>query len=76
MSAEQHCVVVDRLYTLQEVAEYLRVAKEHARILTATREIRGVKVGREWRVPGRELLAFVDRRLVASQPARRRCKRK
>ena len=50
----------DQLYTLREAYEFLRVSRGTLLRLLARGELRGRKVGRQWRFPGTELLRFLE----------------
>ena len=49
----------EKVLTLQEVAELLRISRKTAEKLVHTGQIRAVKVGRVWRVPKEALEAFL-----------------
>ncbi|WP_168566922.1 helix-turn-helix domain-containing protein [Crateriforma spongiae] len=60
-------------YTVQEVADILRIHKESARSLIARGEIEGMAIGRgkqrrKWRVSEAALEDFIRRRTEQSQP--------
>ena len=53
--------VLDRqLLTVAEVAEYLRVSEMTVYRLISAREIGATKIGRCWRVPADDLMAYLD----------------
>ncbi|TWU66899.1 Helix-turn-helix domain protein [Crateriforma conspicua] len=60
-------------YTVEEVADILRIHKESARSLIAKGEIEGMSIGkgqrrRKWRVSQAALEDFIRRRTEQSQP--------
>ena len=53
--------VLDRqLLTVAEVAEYLRVSEMTVYRLISSRDIGATKIGRCWRVPADDLMAYLD----------------
>jgi len=50
---------LDRMYTVLECAERLRVDPRTIRLLIRRKKLRAVKVGREYRIPESALNAFV-----------------
>jgi excisionase family DNA binding protein len=52
--------VDDALLTVVDVARRLKIPVSTARQLVARSEIRGFKVGRNWRVLESELIAYID----------------
>jgi excisionase family DNA binding protein len=48
------------LYTVEETAEYLKLKLRTVRAFLTAGKIKGVKVGREWRVPESDLQAYID----------------
>jgi excisionase family DNA binding protein len=52
---------MDKLYTVEEAASFLSIHPVTLRIWLRTGKIKGVKVGREWRIPEMELEAFTKR---------------
>lgn len=60
MVAVVHGVAADRLYTLAETAEYLRVCS--ATILREVRRgrLRGLKVQHQWRFLGGDIQRYLD----------------
>lgn len=49
----------EELYTLNEVAEFLKIQQRQLYNIIKAEKIEAVKVGREWRVSGDALLDFV-----------------
>ena len=49
------------LYTVQEVADSLRVHKRTAYNLIKNGELKAVKIGTQWRVPEGALFEFIER---------------
>ena len=49
----------DKLYTLQEVADYLRVTRQTIYNYVAAKKLKAFKAGREYRVTEEELQAFI-----------------
>jgi len=49
----------EELYTLNEVAEFLKIQQRQLYNIIKAEKIEAVKVGREWRVSGEALLNFV-----------------
>jgi excisionase family DNA binding protein len=47
-----------KFYTVDETAEILKVAPETVRRLLRSGRLRGVKVGRSWRIPERAIEDF------------------
>ncbi|MEE8601844.1 helix-turn-helix domain-containing protein [Euzebya tangerina] len=61
--------ILDRqLLTVAEVAEYLRVSEMTVYRLISSREIGATKVGRCWRVPADDLMAYLDEQHVTKAP--------
>lgn len=54
-------------YTLEETADVLRVSRSAVRRLLQNGQINGIKVGRQWRILGRNLLQLPD--IESKQPA-------
>lgn|GEM_PF-503408 len=52
---------MERLYTPDQVAEYLQIAPKTIRDYLRDGKIKGIKVGKEWRVKESALQAYVDR---------------
>ena len=48
------------LFSVKEVAVYLKVSERLVRKMIATGELEAIKVGREWRVPIDSIAAWVD----------------
>jgi excisionase family DNA binding protein len=55
-------VEIPEVYTLQEVAERLRVSLQTVRRLVRTGELKTIKVGRQYRVTHAQLEAFMGQR--------------
>ena len=54
---------VEKLYTVEEVAEYLALNPATVRVYLRDGELQGIKLGpRQWRVKESALQAFVDAR--------------
>ncbi len=53
-------MVVEKLYTPEEVAEVLGISPLTTRNWLRSDRIHGVKVGKEWRVRERDLQAYID----------------
>jgi len=51
---------MEKLYTPEEVAEYLRVSEKTVRNFLRAKTLKGVKVGREWRIRERDLQDYVN----------------
>lgn len=49
----------DKLYTLQEVADYLRVTRQTIYNYVTAKKLKAFKAGREYRVTEEELQAFI-----------------
>jgi len=49
----------DNLYTVEEVAGLLGLQIETIRKKLRNKEMRGVKIGKEWRVKEKELIRFL-----------------
>lgn len=49
-----------KLYTVQEVADALRVHSRTAYRLVKEGKIKGIKVGSQWRIPESALLEYID----------------
>lgn len=58
----------EELYTLNEVAEFLKIQQRQLYNIIKAEKIEAVKVGREWRVSGEALLDFVK---VNTNPAKK-----
>ncbi|MGV8122267.1 MAG: helix-turn-helix domain-containing protein [Candidatus Xenobiia bacterium LiM19] len=52
--------VMEKLYTPEEVAEYLHFERKTVMDYLRAKKIKGIKVGREWRVKESALQAFID----------------
>ena len=48
------------LFSIKEVAAYLKVSQRLVRRMIASGELEAMKVGREWRVPIDTIAAWVD----------------
>lgn len=48
------------LYTVQEIAEALRVHSRTAYRLVKEGKIKGIKVGSQWRIPESALLEYIE----------------
>ncbi len=48
------------LFSIKEVAAYLKVSQRLVRRMIASGELEAMKVGREWRVPIDAIAAWVD----------------
>jgi excisionase family DNA binding protein len=51
---------LDNLYTVIEVSKLLKCKIETVRKKMRTGEIKGVKLGKEWRIKKKDLLNYVD----------------
>lgn len=49
-----------KLYTVQEIAEALRVHSRTAYRLVKEGKIKGIKVGSQWRIPESALLEYIE----------------
>jgi excisionase family DNA binding protein len=49
-----------KLYTVQEIADALRVHSRTAYRLVKEGKIKGIKVGSQWRIPESALLEYID----------------
>ena len=58
----------EELYTLNEVADFLKIQQRQLYNIIKAEKIEAVKVGREWRVSGEALLNFVK---VNTNPAKK-----
>ncbi|PTO79140.1 methylation-associated defense system helix-turn-helix domain-containing protein MAD1 [Vibrio splendidus] len=54
--------MTDQILTLQEVAEYLKLAEKTAYRLTAEGKLPGFKVGGSWRFKREDLEAWIEQR--------------
>jgi excisionase family DNA binding protein len=52
----------ERLYTVKEVAAYLRIDPKTVRRLISNRELTAYQVGREWRISERDLQKYLSER--------------
>ncbi len=52
----------ERLLTIKEVADHLRVDPKTVRRLISNRELAAYKIGREWRVSERDLNKYMRER--------------
>lgn len=48
------------LLTLQETADLLKLSEATTRGLIKSREVRAIRIGREWRIAVRDLEEFLD----------------
>lgn len=51
--------IQNKLYTLQEVADYLRVTRQTIYNYVTAKKLKAFKAGREYRVTEEELQAFI-----------------
>jgi excisionase family DNA binding protein len=49
------------MFTLQEVAAYLKVSVSSVRRLIKQQKLAAVRIGRVWRIPREALLLFLDK---------------
>lgn len=49
----------DKLYTLQEVADYLRVTRQTIYNYVTAKKLKASKIGKEYRVTEEDLQAFI-----------------
>lgn len=64
---------MERIFTVQEAADYLKVRPETIRRLLSQGRLPGNKVGRAWRIPENALMAFLrggGMDAVEAQPTR------
>jgi excisionase family DNA binding protein len=54
--------MTDQILTIQEVAEYLKLAEKTAYRLTAEGKLPGFKVGGSWRFKREDLEAWIEQR--------------
>lgn len=52
--------MTERLLTPEQVAEHLQVPVKSVQEMLRTHEIRGIKVGRRWRVDPADLDRYID----------------
>ena len=50
----------NELFTVQEVADFLKTTRQQVRKMIQNGQLSAVKVGREYRIPLSSLAAFVD----------------
>jgi excisionase family DNA binding protein len=50
----------EKVYTVKEVSELLKIREEQVRNLLKKGIIKGFKVGKYWRVPGKEIEGLVE----------------
>ena len=48
------------VYTVKEAAEILKTTRQQIRKMIAVEELPAIKVGREWRLSGEDLQAFIN----------------
>ncbi len=62
----------ESIYTLEEVADYLRLSRGTVRSWVRSGFLKGTKVGIQWRIRERDLQAFMERgeRIMEADPAR------
>ena len=60
---------VAAIFTTHDVAEFLRVDTSVIETMLVTGELRGFRVGQEWRVIGLDLIAYLRRSLEKEQKA-------
>jgi excisionase family DNA binding protein len=53
--------MAENMYTVAEVAAHLKLAIRTVREYILEGRIKGVKVGKEWRVPDSDLQGYIDR---------------
>jgi len=51
---------IEKLYTPEQVAEHLQVSQKTIRAYLRSRKLKGVKLGKEWRIKQSALKDFVD----------------
>ena len=52
---------MNKLYTVDEVAETLKLDAETIRRYINSKKIRAYKIGKEWRIKESDLLEFIER---------------
>lgn len=57
---QQEVRVMEKLYTPDEVADYLKLSPLTVRDFLRASKIKGIKVGKEWRIKEKDLQAYVD----------------
>lgn len=55
-----HTAPDEDVLTLQEVADYLRITYQRAGRLLRSGDIKGRQIGPYWRVPRKNILAYLD----------------
>lgn len=50
----------NELFTVQEVADFLKTTRQQVRRMIQAGQLSAVKVGREYRIPLSSLVSFVD----------------
>lgn len=62
-------IAPSQVYTIRDVAEYLKCSTRKIHRLVASRQLRGFKIGNQRRFKGEEILQFIERQDVgASEP--------
>ena len=56
---------MEKIYTVPEVAEYLKMAKSKIYYLNQRREIPFIKIGRNVRIKEADLLKWLEKRRIA-----------
>jgi excisionase family DNA binding protein len=54
---------VGKIFTVDQVAEQLQVKPDTIRIYLRRGDLRGFRLGREWRIREEDLQAFIDKQL-------------
>lgn len=52
--------MVERMYTSEEAAEHLKLKVITVRQYLAAGKMKGVKIGKEWRIPESDFQAYID----------------
>ena len=52
--------MAEEMFTIEEVAKHLKLSIRTVRDYVREKKIKGVKVGKEWRVPDSDLQAYIE----------------
>ena len=53
-------IMVSKVYTPKEVAEILKTSERTVQEMFRSRKLKGIKVGKSWRISDEELQFFID----------------
>ena len=63
----------ERVYTPDEVAERLKIARKTVMNMLRSGRLKGIRVGKFWRIRERDLQAFIESGAEPNRPEGREC---